>query len=79
MFLHLGGDFSVRVEEIISVLDYKYMNETETGKKFMTDMKDRINNVAGEKIKSVVVTDDKIYLSKLSPATLKKRVGELRI
>ena len=79
MFLHLGGDFSVRVEEIISVLDYKYINETETGKKFMTDMKDRIDNVAGEKIKSVVVTDDKIYLSKLSPATLKKRVGELRI
>jgi regulator of extracellular matrix RemA (YlzA/DUF370 family) len=79
MFLHLGGDFSVRVEEIISVLDYKYMNETETGKKFMTDMKEKIDNVAGEKIKSVVVTDDKIYLSKLSPATLKKRVGELRI
>ena len=79
MFLHLGGDFSVRVEEIISVLDYKYMNETDTGKKYMTDMKDRIYNVAGEKIKSVVVTDDKIYLSKLSPATLKKRVGELRI
>ena len=79
MFLHLGGDFSVRVEEIISVLDYKYMNETETGKKFMTDMKEKIDNVAGEKIKSVVVTDDKIYLSKLSPTTLKKRVGELRI
>ena len=79
MFLHLGGDFSVRVEDIISVLDYKYMNETETGKKFMTDMKEKIDNVAGEKIKSVVVTDDKIYLSKLSPATLKKRVGELRI
>ena len=79
MFLHLGGDFSVRVEEIISVLDYKYIKETETGKKFMTDMKDRIDNVAGEKIKSVVVTDDKIYLSKLSPTTLKKRVGELRI
>lgn len=79
MFLHLGGDFSVRVEEIISVLDYKYINETETGKKFMTDMKDRIDNVAGEKIKSVVVTDSKIYLSKLSPATLKKRVEELGI
>jgi len=79
MFLHLGGDFSVRVEEIISVLDYKYMNETDTGKKYMTDMKGRIYNVAGEKVKSVVVTDDKIYLSKLSPATLKKRVGELRI
>ena len=79
MFLHLGGDFSVRVEEIISVLDYKYMNETETGKKFMTDMKEKIDNVAGEKIKSVAVTDDKIYLSKLSPATLKKRVEELGI
>lgn len=79
MFLHLGGDFSVRAEEIISVLDYKYIKETETGKKFMTDMKDRIDNVAGEKIKSVVVTDNKIYLSKLSPATLKKRVEELEI
>ena len=79
MFLHLVGDFSVRVEEIISVLDYKCIKETETGKKFMTDMKDRIDNVAGEKIKSVVVTDSKIYLSKLSPATLKKRVEELGI
>ena len=44
----------------------------------MTDMKDRIDNVAGEKIKSVVVTDHKIYFSKLSPGTLKKRVEDLR-
>ena len=79
MFLHLGGDFSVKVEEIISVLDYQYMTETETGQKFLTETKDRIEDVSDGKIKSIVMTDYKIYLSKLSPATLKKRVEELKI
>ena len=78
MFLHLGGDFSVRVSEVISVQDYKCLTETEEGRKFLTDAKEKIENVSDGKIKSVVVTDSKIYFSKLSPGTLKKRVEDLR-
>ncbi len=78
MFLHLGGDFSVRVSEVISVQDYKCLTETEEGRKFLANAKEKTENVSDGKIKSVVVTDHKIYFSKLSPGTLKKRVEDLR-
>ena len=68
MFLHLGSDFFVCVSEVISVQDYKCLTETEA--------KEKTENVSDGKIKSVVVTDNKIYFSKLSPGTLKKRVED---
>ena len=76
MFLHLGDDYSVRVGEVISVHDYQRLFNTEAGRKFLSDSKKVIEDVSGGKPKSVVVTDHKIYFSKLSPDTLKKRAGD---
>ena len=73
MFLHLGDDFSVRVSEVISVHEYRSMTESMIGWEFLTNEKDRVEDVSGGKAKSVVITDHKIYFSKLSPETLKKR------
>ena len=76
MFLHLGDDFSVRVGEVISVHDYQRLSSAEAGRKFLSDSTKIIEDVSGGKPKSVVVTDRKIYISKLSPGTLKKRAGD---
>ena len=75
MFLHLGGDYSVRAGEVISIHDYEAMNKTETGKAFLQKRKKYIRDVSDGRSKSVVVTDGNIYLSALSPSTLKKRAG----
>ena len=75
MFLHLGDDFSVRVDKVISVHDYQCLSNSEDGRKFLSDKKKTVEDVSGGNPKSVVVTDRKIYLSKLSPGTLKKRAG----
>ena len=77
MFLHLGDDFSIRVGEVISVHDYQCLYKAEAGRKFLSDSKKNIEDVSGGKPKSVVVTDHKIYLSKLSTGTLKKRARDL--
>ncbi len=76
MFLHLGDDFSIRIGEVISVHDYQCLSNTEAGRKFLSDKKKTVEDVSGGKPKSVVVTDRKIYISKLSPGTLKKRTGD---
>ncbi len=76
MFLHLGDDFSVRVSEVISVHAYRSMTESMIGWEFLMKEKDRIEDVSRGKAKSVVITDHKIYFSKLSPRTLKKRVED---
>ena len=77
MFLHLGDDFSIRVGEVISVHDYQCLSNAEAGRKFLSNSRKIIEDVSGGKPKSVVVTDHKIYLSKLSPGTLKKRAGDI--
>ena len=76
MFLHLGDDFSVRVDEVISVHNYQRLSSAKEGREFLSGVKDKIQDISDGKPKSVVVTDHKIYLSKLSPGTLKKRAGD---
>ena len=76
MFLHLGGDFSVRVDKVISVHDYSCMSETKEGCVFLKQAGKNVEDVSDGKPKSVVITDQKIFISKLSPGTLKKRVED---
>ncbi len=75
MFLHLGGDYSVRVGDVISIHDYGLMKKTDAGKYFLKKREKAIRNISEGPPKSVVVTNENIYLSNLSPATLKKRAG----
>ena len=77
MFLHLGDDFSIRVNEVISVHDYQHLSNAKNGREFLSGSGKIIEDVSGGKPKSVVVTDHKIYFSKLSPGTLKKRAEDL--
>ncbi|MBQ8699361.1 MAG: DUF370 domain-containing protein [Schwartzia sp.] len=79
MYLHLGGDFSVHISDVLSIHDYEKMKKTETGKKFLLNRKNATTDFSGGKPKSVVVTDRAIYLSVLSPMTLKKRAEESMI
>ena len=61
MYLHIGSDVVVREKEVIAII----------GRRGDADM---IINIASNNEKSFVLTEvDKVYISPISPHTLKKR------
>jgi hypothetical protein len=74
MFVHLGGDTLVSTKKIVVILNYEdngKVNIHEFIKKIQG--KRNIKKLEGDNHKSIVVTDDTIYLSPISSMTLKKR------
>ena len=81
MYLHLGGEYVVKEEEVIGIFDLdtstvskhtrNYLNKKEKEKKVI--------NVCFELPKSFILVGDKqnekIYISQISSATLNKRSG----
>ena len=77
MFLHLGGDISVSLKEIVGIFDLESTLESPNTREFLEIAKDEglISTVGTEdKIKSFIVTKEKIYYSPISSTTLQKRV-----
>ena len=82
MFLHLGNGISVRTNARIMINCYDLF-KNEAGQKFLDSGKKQgklVNTLAigskssaDELIKSIIVTDKKIYLSAISPLTLMRR------
>lgn len=75
MFLHLGGSTLIPRKEVIAILNAATANSPVT-EEFMEIAKDEgfVTSIApGDKVKSVVITSSKIYLSSISCSTLKKR------
>lgn len=75
MFLYLGGNTNILSEKIISIHDY---SEFKKGKNYSliekAKMEKRLILLADEnKIKTVVITESKIFLSCVSVLTLRKR------
>ncbi|MBU9722293.1 MULTISPECIES: extracellular matrix regulator RemB [Bacillaceae] len=74
MFIHLGGDIVIRSNKIIAILDFQ-SNGSQDNQSFLIEQK-RGNNtisITEDTPKSVVVTDENIYLSPISSHTLKRR------
>lgn len=81
MFLHLGNGVSVRTKEVIAIQDYAVFQDG-PGKELLEKQcrEGRLINTlalgaqdAGESIKSLILTEENIYLSVISPLTLKRR------
>lgn len=79
MFLHLGADKMVPLRNLISIHDIKEKRANIT-KEFLKSahQRDNIVHISNEKSKSFVITDDTIYYSPISAATLKKRANHVR-
>ena len=81
MFLHLGNGISVRTKEVIAIHDYTLFIKG-TGREFLEreQAAGRLENTLPAEIKnnegarkSLIITDEKTYLSAISPWTLKRR------
>ena len=72
MFIHIEDDNVIQTDDIIAIIDYAIISSSV----IMEEMLDSKQKIGDETLaKSVVITDDIIYLSSLSVATLKKRTS----
>lgn len=69
LFLHIGGDFVIRAEEVVAIIDIKdkkdQIQSRHSGRLFIIDNNEN---------KSYVITESRDYLSPISSSTLKKRM-----
>ncbi|MCE7791000.1 DUF370 domain-containing protein [Salipaludibacillus sp. CUR1] len=75
MFIHLGGDMVLKAESIVAILDHNSQDLSSENQAMMKDHKKRkaTIKVTGDTPKSMVITEDDIYLSPISSHTLKRR------
>lgn len=79
MYVHVGGETVIRASEMISILDYHHVEQGETLQAFLehfTKRKQVIWIADQQTTKSIVVTDEFIYLSPISSLTLQRRTTE---
>jgi hypothetical protein len=82
MYLHLGQDTVVRMDEVVGIFDMDRSTISKFSRQFLADAQKggRIFNVSYELPKSYVVCVDKeknetVYISQISSSTLRRRAG----
>lgn len=81
MYLHLGGDVVVPIQEIIGIFDSRLLEGNEDNQRFVQVARTygRIRSeVPQEDCKALVVTTSGVYTSAISSLTLQKRVTHLQ-
>lgn len=73
MYLHVGEDVMVRTDEIIAILDKETVNDSVSIKEFLQSNDLDTVNLSKGAFKSLVITDQRIFLSPLASNTLNKR------
>ncbi|WP_096438047.1 extracellular matrix regulator RemB [Alteribacter populi] len=75
MFIHLGGDTVIRSKDVVAILDHQSRGLSQDNQTFLTRCsKDKdTTEISSDIIKSVVVTEERVYLSPISSLTLKRR------
>ncbi|AZU59813.1 extracellular matrix regulator RemB [Neobacillus mesonae] len=79
MYIHIGEDLNIRVNDIIAVLDKESVQNSEMLGEFLDQHKKKVMNLSKNPFKSVIVTDQYIYLSPIASGTLKKRSTQSNI
>ncbi|MEE1244935.1 MAG: DUF370 domain-containing protein [Acutalibacteraceae bacterium] len=81
MYLHLGGEYVVKEEEVIGIFDLDTSTVSKHTRNFLNkkEKEKKVINVSFELPKSFILVGDKqnekIYISQISSATLNKRSG----
>lgn len=79
MFIHLGSNTVVTSKSIIGIFDIEYCSISKRTRAFLREaqLDGRVVNVTDELPKSFILCSeedgDKVYISGISPATLRKR------
>lgn len=76
MYLHLGGDVIIRSADVIAILDAAPEQKAREGDRFLqrAAAAGRLRDAGGGAARSYVITDEYVYASSISPATLRRRI-----
>ena len=84
MYLHLGQDTVVRLDDVVGIFDLENASIAKSTKRYLSAAQQRgwVVDVSTELPKSFVVCQEdgtgiRVYLSQISSSTLKKRTGFL--
>lgn len=77
MFIHLGGDCMVKSIDVIMIINAENNNKVQTMIESIQNsrVKKDLYKIDEDNIKSMIITDNKIYFSPISSQTLKKRAS----
>ena len=77
MYLHLGGEFVVKEENIIGIFDLDTSTISKHTREFLKKQEKEKNVIytSYELPKSFILTKEKVYISQISSLTLEKRSG----
>lgn len=76
MYLFLGGDVTVRSDDVIGIFDIEECSVSRTTADFLNtcQKKSQIVNISENMPKSFIITTDATYISNVSHNTIRKRV-----
>lgn len=81
MYIHIGSATVIRTRDIVGIFDIDYCSISKRTREYFKKVEDAglVVNVAEELPKSFIVcregSRDVVYISPISPTTLKKRAG----
>ncbi|HHY74942.1 MAG TPA: DUF370 domain-containing protein [Bacillus bacterium] len=75
MFIHLGENIVIQMKEIIAIVNKDLVKESAMLSEFVevNMKKNNIVTISNGTVKSIVITESKVYFSPLSTVSLKKR------
>lgn len=76
MYIHIGEDLNIRAKDIIAILDKESVHSSEFITEFINFHKEKIINLSKKNFKSIVITNEYVYLSPIASGTLKKRSNQ---
>jgi extracellular matrix regulatory protein B len=78
LLLHLGDEEVIHSKDVLAILDMNALKDSELAKEFLAKhQRDHtLTDLSNSAAKSVIITDQGIYLSPLSASTLKKRAAD---
>ena len=79
MYIHIGEDLNIRAKEIIAILDKGSVSTSDLVDEFLVNHEDKLINLSKNPFKSIVITNDKVYLSPIASGTLKKRSNQKNV
>lgn len=75
MFLYLGGDISVRSDDVVGIFDIEECSVSRVTAEYLNSCqrKGTVEYVSEDMPKSFIVTVDKTYISNVSHSTINRR------
>lgn len=80
MFVHIGGEYTILIDSIIGLVNLETAQASSDVNAFLRQQEDDniLEYVSEEIPRSLILTDDRTYVSPISVLTLKKRIDNAK-